>query len=114
MKTRSLPFLGLLVVTALIAGLSAKPAAACDHARCGFHAGCLVCIFNPSSHSNCTSDCASCDQVACPPIKSGSTAQATLLPGASLQCSLGADAWSRLAGPTASVKVEVVKLKARS
>jgi hypothetical protein len=116
MKTRSFPLLGLLVGAALIASFAAKPAAACDHTRYFFNifTGCCGCKYNPNNHVTCTiNDCNDCPTVQCPPIRSGA-AQGTLLPAASLQCSLGDDAWSRLAGSAAGVQVEVVKLKARS
>jgi len=117
MKTRSFPLLGLLVGAALIASFSVKPAAACDHTRpfVNIMTGCCGCKFNISFNLTCTvNDCNDCPTVHCSGIKPGVTTQGALLPEATLQCSLDDDAWSRLAGPADGVKVEVVKVKARS
>jgi len=117
MKTRSFPLLGLLVGAALIASFSVKPAAACDHTFPFFNprTECCGCKFNMAVNKSCTfNDCNDCPTVQCSAIQGEVAAPGNLLAGSSLQCSLGDDAWSRLAGPAAGVKVEVVKLKARS
>jgi hypothetical protein len=117
MKTRSLPFLGLMAGAALIASFSVKPAAACDHTITFFNPRtlCCGCKFNMIINKTCTfNDCNDCPSVNCSGIKGEVAAPGNLLAELSLQCSLGDDAWSRLAGPAAGVQVEVVKLKARS
>jgi hypothetical protein len=117
MKTRSLPFLGLIAGAALIASLSGKPATACGHTIEYFNPRtlCCGCKFNMIFNKTCTfNDCNDCPTVNCSAIKGEVAAQGNLLAELSQQCSLGDDVWSRLAAPAAGVQVEVVKLKARS